>query len=213
MATRPIEERFRAAECIGRLDRVGDWDALMREFGAGALREYKEFLVVKALDGDYSVDEDSLKNAPGGKVDAVWHAHMQRPSHYHKCCRVLADEEDTLVDHDPATGSRADLETRREHTKRRLEDAFGPPEKRVAAQGFTITIFVKRISGLTQSLLLRSNVTVLYVKQRLRGQGWGEPDTQVLVYLNRRLSDERSLEDYGIGNESTIFFLQRLAGC
>ena len=99
----------REDSALGRLHTRGapsTLELLIGHFGgeaklfAGVRREYRRFLVIKALEASASSTAPAAwreRARPTKVVDMLWHAHMLRPCEYARCCHQLAGE---LLDHD-----------------------------------------------------------------------------------------------------------------
>ena len=98
---------------LGRLHTVGapsTLELLLEHFGgeaelfAGVRREYRRFLVLKALEAkacaaaiSFAPEAWRQRARPTKIVDMLWHAHMLRPVEYARSCNELAGQ---LLDHD-----------------------------------------------------------------------------------------------------------------
>lgn len=221
MELRRAGEPRRAADRLRRLDRIGDWDDLIHEFGAEYVRDYQKFLVIKVLDRDFTADESKQVHTPTLPVERVWRAHLLRPRHYAKCCRVLAGPFDTLVDHAPYTATACGLDERWMRTKRRLREAFGPPSKRVKADdddkptsSAQIEIFVRTINGDTVTMNVTPSDSVGSVKLHLLLTGHAPDPRSVLLFAGRQLREGTTLAANGITqNQTTIRAIPRMNGC
>lgn len=80
----------------------------------------------------------------------------------------------------------------------------------------TIQIFVKLLCGKTATCELFKSDTIETLKCLIqkRGEGCKEisPDDQRLIFAGKQLEDGRSLNEYNIERESTIYLLMRLRG-
>jgi serine/threonine protein kinase len=76
-----------------------------------------------------------------------------------------------------------------------------------------VKLFVKTLTGKTLEIDLRnSHVTCHEIKELIRCQEGIPPDQQRLIFLGRQLEDDRTLECYGITNQSTLHLVLRLRG-
>ncbi|ELR15194.1 polyubiquitin, putative [Acanthamoeba castellanii str. Neff] len=73
-------------------------------------------------------------------------------------------------------------------------------------------IFVKTRIGLNMTLDVESSDTIEEVKWKIRGKSGFLPYQQCLVFAGQKLQDDRTLADYQIPNEATIFLPTLLRG-
>lgn len=78
------DARSRAVILFDRTARFHRSD-LETQFGAASVVDYRRFLAIEVLDEALSVGP-RLRHGPGSDVDAVWHSHLLRPSHYVAVC-------------------------------------------------------------------------------------------------------------------------------
>ena len=71
-------------------------------------------------------------------------------------------------------------------------------------------IFVKLLSGKTAQLEVLPDEKIQDVKQKIRDKFATAIDEQRLVYSGNTLDDEKTLTDYGIGKEATIYLINSL---
>ncbi|PVF95644.1 ubiquitin-domain-containing protein [Serendipita vermifera] len=80
------------------------------------------------------------------------------------------------------------------------------------AQG-TFQLFLKNISGKTRTIGMNGpKDTVKMLKDKVEEKESIRPDDQRLLYGGHQLEDHRTLEDYGIQKESTVWLVLRLRG-
>ena len=73
-------------------------------------------------------------------------------------------------------------------------------------------IFMKTLTGKTATLEVEQSDTVANLKEKMRAKEGIPADQQRLVFGGKPLEDSRTLSDYNIRSESTVFMLLRLRG-
>jgi hypothetical protein len=75
-----------------------------------------------------------------------------------------------------------------------------------------ISITVKALSGKTTQLEVESLDLVATIKEKIQDKEGIPPDQIRLVFSGVQLDDEKSLLDYNIKEDSTVFMVLRLRG-
>ncbi|CAM0907439.1 unnamed protein product [Alopecurus aequalis] len=84
---------------------------------------------------------------------------------------------------------------------------------RLAGPGGRMQIFVKMLDGKTETFNVESSYTVDYVKMKIYEMTGILPKHQRLRYAGTQLENDRTLEGYKVGRESTLHLCLRLCGC
>ncbi|CAF1433075.1 unnamed protein product [Rotaria sp. Silwood1] len=73
-------------------------------------------------------------------------------------------------------------------------------------------IFVEYIAGKRVSIKVNSHMNIVAVKELIQDKTGTPSDQQCLLFAGKRLEDYRTLSDYNIKGESTLYLVQRLRG-
>ena len=73
-------------------------------------------------------------------------------------------------------------------------------------------LFVKTLTGKTIAIQVKPSCTIGNVKYKIQKAEGIPPDRQRLSFASKQLRDDRTLSDYGIINECTVYLFLRLCG-
>ena len=73
-------------------------------------------------------------------------------------------------------------------------------------------IFVKSISGQTRTVEVLGTDTVRSIKQKISEKEGISADQQRLIFAGKNLEDDKQIQDYNLGKDSTIHLVLRVQG-
>ena len=73
-------------------------------------------------------------------------------------------------------------------------------------------IFVKSISGQTRTVEVQGSDTVRSIKQKISEKEGISADQQRLIFAGKNLEDDKQIQDYNLGKDSTIHLVLRVQG-
>lgn len=91
---------------------------------------------------------------------------------------------------------------------KQLEDRLSEVHKQLGG----VRLFVKTLAEKCIAIFIKSNATIKQVKEAIEEVEGIEVDQQRLIFAGKQLNDERTLEEYKIGNACLITLVARLCG-
>lgn len=82
----------------------------------------------------------------------------------------------------------------------------------IAQPAYAMQIFVRTVAGDTITLDAEPSDTIESIKAMIEDQEGIPPDQQRLIYAGRPLEDNRTLADYNVQRDATLFLILRPRG-
>lgn len=73
-------------------------------------------------------------------------------------------------------------------------------------------IFVKSITGQTRTIEVQNTDTVRSIKEKISEKEGVSADQQRLIFAGKNLEDDKQVQDYNLGKDSTIHLVLRVQG-
>lgn len=174
---------------------------------ARSINEYRKLMYLK---GD-NRDTDATVYSPCVEVDAVWHQHILHTREYQAFC-ASAFREPAFMHHRPDGANEEDAKfARYQRTLVGLMDCFASIDPLWVSHDFlrnyaradeaatphTMQLFVKTMSGVTRTFIVKPNEKIWEVKLKVFAAEGIEMSQQRLIYAGGYMDAHRSLMDYG----------------
>jgi ubiquitin len=73
-------------------------------------------------------------------------------------------------------------------------------------------VFIKLLTGIIFSIEVEPSDSILDLKMKIQEKDGTPPDQQQLIFAHKKLEDNRTLDEYGIGKESLIHLIRNFSG-
>lgn len=73
-------------------------------------------------------------------------------------------------------------------------------------------LFVKSISGQTRTVEVQGTDTIRSIKQKISEKEGISAEQQRLIFAGKNLEDDKQIQDYNLGKDSTIHLVLRVQG-
>jgi hypothetical protein len=181
-----------------------------KEDAVAAVKEFARFVVLKNRFEDFQ----GRWLSPSTLVEIVWREMILDTRMYADFCFCACGGK--FIEYDPFGASNVDvvaLAKRQKKTAQLYLHAFGSlpndliwPNEYFHIDPNSYQIFVKPVDGKTFVLRVLADETIEVVKMMIQlREGRIQPDRQRLIYAGKSLEDGRSLSDYNIQKESSVF--------
>jgi ubiquitin len=73
-------------------------------------------------------------------------------------------------------------------------------------------IFVKSITGQTRTIEVQNTDSIRSIKEKISEKEGVSADQQRLIFAGKNLEDDKQVQDYNIGKDSTVHLVLRVQG-